>query len=145
MPGENLRKLHLFVGLAGVIAFVLTGQYMHWELNHLRGMADGPRLFYRTTHLYLMWASVLNLVLGCFLVRPQSSLNRGLQLLASIAVLVAPILICASFFLDSFNAELRRPMARYACFLAFGGVLGLLLSWFLSGTRRRTANNPDPA
>jgi hypothetical protein len=54
-----MRRFHLGVGLLGVIAFVGTGQYH----EHLRGMTDAQRLLFRSTHIYLLLASLLNLYL----------------------------------------------------------------------------------
>ena len=132
LPGPALRNLHLVTGVAAMLAFIFTGQYMHWVLDHLRETPDGPRLFYRTTHIYLMWAAALNMALGCFLVQPGKSSHRVIQLVSSIAVLLGPVLLLASFFLEPFRPDLERPMARYANLLAFGGVTGHLVAWFLS-------------
>ena len=139
---DYLRRIHLIVGAAGLLAFVLTGQFMHWELDHLRGMADGPRLFYRTTHIYLMWSSALNLALGLFLVRPPGGARRLAQTASSIAVLAGPILICASFFLETYSPGLERPMSRYANLLAFAGMAG----FFVTGlpARRSRPDSQEP-
>lgn len=114
-----LRKLHLLIGLAGVVAFVLTGQYMHWAHAHLEGMPDGPRLIFRSSHIYLLWASLLNLALGCYLPR---SLTRAAHLAGSVAVLLGPALLCWSFFFEPYGPELERPVGRLAIYLALGGM-----------------------
>lgn len=120
---HRLRTIHLSIGALAVIAFLLTGQYMHWVHNHLHGMPDGPRLFYRSTHIYLLWSSLLNLLLGAYLVRPQQLVLRHAQTGASLAVLAGPFLLCTSFFYELFTPALLRPMGRLAIFLALGGVL----------------------
>lgn len=117
-----LRKLHLALGLAGVLTFVLTGQYMHWNHAHLQGMPDGPRLLFRSSHIYLLWASLLNLALGCHLQRLPGGLARGVQGAGCVAVLLGPLLMCWSFFFESHHADLARPVARWAIYLALGGM-----------------------
>jgi hypothetical protein len=47
-----MRRLHL-----GVIAFLVT-DLSH---EHLRGMDDARRLLFRSTHLYLLFTSLLSL------------------------------------------------------------------------------------
>lgn len=59
-----MRRFHLVVGTAVLVAFLVTGQYMDKFLDHLRGMPDGPRLLYRTRHLFLMFAGLLNIALA---------------------------------------------------------------------------------
>ena len=120
---HRLRSIHLCIGTLAVVAFLLTGQYMHWVQNHLHGMPEGPRLFYRSSHIYLLWSSLLNVLLGCYLTRPQQRLLRHVQAVASLAVLAGPLLLCTSFFVEPHNPALLRPLGRLAIFLAFGGVL----------------------
>jgi len=130
-----MRRAHLIAGIAGLVAFVLSGQYMHWVL-HVRDMAEpAPRLFIRTGHLYLMWAAALNVALGCFLVEPQVRALRIGQRIASIAIIAAPILVCVSFFSESYNADLHRHIGRYGNLLAFAGISATLLFTWLSRGR----------
>ncbi len=119
----ELRTLHLIVGTVGLIAFLLTGQHMHWVHHHLQGMHDGPRLFFRSAHIYLLWSSLLNVLVGCYLARLTSRLARHVQLLASLAILAGPLLLCVSFFHEPYNAGLLRPVGRAAVVLATAGVL----------------------
>lgn len=116
-----LRRLHFIIGLAGVVAFLLTGQYMHWAHAHLQGMADGPRLIYRSSHIYLLWAALLNLVLGCYIHSYSRAAAKVVQAVGSIAVILGPFLLCWSFFFETYNEELLRPLGRWAIYLALGG------------------------
>jgi hypothetical protein len=117
------RSVHLVVGIAGVIAFLVTGQYMQWAHNGLQGMADGPRIFFRSAHIYLLWTSLLNLVLGRYLIRVQQPVRRYVQALGSLAVVTGPFLLCLSFFVEQHNPGLLRPVGQLAIYLALAGVL----------------------
>jgi len=122
-PMKQLRNLHFYLGVLGLGAFLLTGLYMHALYNHLRGMPDGPRLLYRTAHIYLLWSSLLNLVLGCYGEPVQRPGYRLVQVLASAAVAAGPFLLCGSFFMESTNPGFVRPLARLAIYLALAGVV----------------------
>lgn len=117
------RTAHAWMGALGLVTFVLTGQYMHWVHDHLQGMPDGPRLLYRSAHIYLLWAALLNVVLGSFVEFGDGRLLRRLQGWASLAVVLAPALMCISFLAESNAVSLARPIARSGIFLALGGVL----------------------
>jgi hypothetical protein len=117
-----LRRLHLVFGIGGLIVFLLTGQYMYWVLDHLSGMAGAPRLFFRSAHIYLLWASLLNLSLGCYLRDDQARFRRHLQSVASAGILAAPCLLAVSFFMERYNAQLTRPLAHLAIFAAAIGM-----------------------
>ena len=123
----SLRRLHLIVGVLALIAFVLSGQYMDRLYDHLRGMADGPRMMYRTAHIYILWSGLLNLVTGAYLKRIADGLARHAQTLASAFLLVGPALLCISFLTESTSVELVRPAARLAIYGALAG--GLLHAW----------------
>lgn len=115
-----MRLLHLVVGLAGVVGFVLTGQYMDRVHDHLRGMDDATRLLFRSTHLYLLFVSLINLGLGLYL-RPRSGWRRWVQSLGSLLLLAAPFVAAAGFFTEPWLTGLARPYSRplaYGCLAA---------------------------
>lgn len=118
-----LKPLHLLVGLFGLIAFVLTGQYMAMFLNGLAEMSDGPRLLYRTSHLYLMWSSLVNLLVGFYFVAAANKSARIGQIVASIMLLAGPPLILTGFFVESPANDLERVFCGWANYLALAGVL----------------------
>ena len=118
----GLRVLHLVVGFAGLIAFVASGLYMAWVHGGLQGMAEGPRLFFRSAHIYLLSGALLNLLLGCYLARLERGLLRHVQSLGSLLILAGPFMLCASFFAEQHNPGLDRPIGQLAIFLALGGV-----------------------
>jgi len=118
---NRLRTIHLVIGTLGFITFVLTGQYMHLVHGHLREMADGPRLLYRSSHIYLLWSSLLNVLLGCYL-NPLRNRSLGVaQSIAGLAILIGPFLLTTSFFVESNNPSLARPVAWLAIYLALAG------------------------
>ncbi len=117
----SLRSIHFAVGVAGVFMFLLSGQYMHAVHHHLQEMDPGPRMLFRSAHIYLLWSSLLNLLLGCYMVR---RLERGLkqaQAFASIAILMGPVLLCLAFFYEPHLENFARPFARSAVYAAFLG------------------------
>src|SRR5262249_56697175 len=67
--GATMRRLHLVVGLVGLLAFLASGQYMDLGYDHLRRLDDTRRMLFRSTHIYLLFAALLNLALGLYLVR----------------------------------------------------------------------------
>lgn len=117
------KPLHLTVGLLGLVAFVLTGQYMAMFLNGLMDMADGPRLLYRTSHLYLMWSSLVNLLAGFYFAAAAGKGARIGQIVASVMLLAGPPLILTGFFVESPANDLERLFCGLANHLALIGVI----------------------
>ena len=125
------------MGLLGLVAFVLTGQYMAMFLDGLNAMADGPRLLYRTSHLYLMWASLTNLVIGVHMSTPSERGARAIQGAASALLLVGPPLMMIGFFVESPANDLDRMFCRLGNYFALAGTL-LYVGASLRSTRHET-------
>jgi hypothetical protein len=114
-----LPRLHFWTGFIGVLVFLLTGQYMFHVHDHLAGMADGPRMLYRSSHIYLLLTSIMNLLLGVYLPASRSELPSWLQNTLSVVFLLSPWIILAGFFLESQNSDLRRPVIHLGLYALF--------------------------
>ncbi len=126
-----MRRLHLVVGLVGVVAFLLTGQYMDRAHDHLHGMDPTPRLLFRSTHIYLLLASLINFALGLYL-SPTSGWRVWLRHAGSLLVLIAPPLLLIGFFVEPWLTELARPFSRPAL---YGALAGMILHAVSAGGR----------
>ncbi len=118
-----MRRLHLVVGFVGVVAFLLTGQYMDRAHDHLRGMDPTTRMLFRSTHIYLLLASLVNLALGLYLSPTTSSWRTWLRHAGSVLVLTGPVLLGVGFFVEPWLSDLDRPYSRPALYGALAGVL----------------------
>ncbi len=113
------RPLHFWTGIVFVIIFLLTGQYMDLAHNHLEGMADGPRMIYRSGHIYILFAAVLNLVSGIYW-NELPGFRKKLQILASVLLLLLPWVLLYGFFQEPHLKGLARPWSSMALYGTFG-------------------------
>lgn len=120
-----LKTAHLSMGIAGLLVFALQGQYMDLVHDHLAGMADGPRMLYRSSHIYLLLVSVLNVALGVYLTSDNKSVHPVLQNIVSAVFLLAPIGLLAGFFLEPGMEDFARPFTRPVLYAVFGTGVGL--------------------
>src|SRR5216110_1476821 len=98
-----MRRAHLVFGLIAFVVFLATGQYMDRYLAHLHGMAVGPRLLYRTRHIFILLSALVHLSLGAY-VQPRGDIaGRAVQWTGSVMLLLATAL-----FLTGFIYEPRR-------------------------------------
>src|SRR5215212_7337081 len=95
-----MRRLHLIVGLTGVLLFLASGLYMHFEYNHLRGLDDGKRLLFRSGHIYLLFSAILNAMLGLHLRPAVAGWRRLVQTVGSMLLLVATVLCSIGFLVE---------------------------------------------
>ncbi len=118
-----MRKFHLLFGAAVVVAFLLTGQYMDRFHNHLEGMADGPRLLYRTRHIFILLSGLLHLGLGAYLTpRPERG-QRVLQVVGTCLITAASLLFLAGFFYEPGLSDLETPLSHWGAYAVAAGTL----------------------
>ena len=96
---------------------------MHIVHNHLQGMADGSRLMYRSAHIYLLWAALVNIALGSSSFANVRSNFPRIQTVVAITIALVPVLVCYSFFTESTESSFHRSFMRSAIILAFLGVI----------------------
>jgi multisubunit Na+/H+ antiporter MnhB subunit len=119
----SLRRLHTIVGLAGLVTFAASGQYMDLWFDHLRGMKDAPRLLMRSAHIYLLLSSLLNLALGAYVIAAPTAPRRYLQWVGSAMLATGPAVFAAAFLFEPWLPHLQRPYTRWAVYAAAAGVL----------------------
>jgi hypothetical protein len=116
-----MKRFHLLFGLVAVIVFLLTGKYMDLYHNHLHGMPDGMRMLYRTRHIYILLAGLLNLGIGTYFTYRTSREHRIMQLLGSALIVVASILFVVGFFYEPQLANLQTPLSHWGMYAIFAG------------------------
>ena len=119
--------MHLIFGVCVVIAFLLTGQYMDKYYNHMVGIADAPRLLYRTRHIFILLAGLLNLVIGAYFTYRIQTWRRTMQVLGSLLIFAASFLFMVAFFYEPNLGNLRTPLSHWGMYaIAAGAVLHVL-------------------
>jgi hypothetical protein len=119
-----MKKAHLIFGALVVLGFLLTGQYMDKFHNHLAGVPDGPRLLYRTRHIFILLAGLLNLAIGAYFTYRTQTWQRTMQLLGSLLIFVAPVLFVIAFFYEPTLNDLHTPVSHWGTYtIATGAVL----------------------
>ena len=128
-----MKKAHLIFGVLIVVSFLLTGQYMDKFHNHLVGIADGPRLLYRTRHIFILLAGLLNLGIGAYFTYRLEPWRRTMQLLGSLLIFIASLLFVIAFFYEPGLSDLHTPLSHWGTYtIATGAVLHVI-----SGVRQK--------
>ena len=123
-----MKKVHLIFGVFVVIAFLLTGQYMDKYYNHMVGVADAPRLLYRTRHIFILMAGLVNLMIGTYFTLRIEVWRRAIQLLGSLLIFTASFLFVVAFFYEPNLSNLRTPLSHWGMYAITAGVVLHLIS-----------------
>jgi hypothetical protein len=97
----QLRTVHFVVGLAGVAAFLVTGAYMRTGFPDLYASNEVLRYLYRSNHVYVLLASLVNVALGVHLTPVAPGWRATVSLMGSLLALASPVVLCLAFFLEA--------------------------------------------
>ncbi len=78
-----MRRLHLILGLAAVLAFLLTGQILSHHHPKMELLSAEVRMMYLSRHIYPLGAALVNIALGLYLSVRPAGWRRILQQLGS--------------------------------------------------------------
>jgi uncharacterized protein YjeT (DUF2065 family) len=95
-----VRRNHLIIGLFGVIAFLLTGQVMKHHHPRMDELAAEVRMMYVSRHIYLLGASLVNVVLGLYLQEHPRAWRRVLQKIGSVLILLSALSLLIAFLVE---------------------------------------------
>lgn len=109
-----MKRFHLIVGLTVIVIFLLTGQYMEYVHNRL--LPDGTRMLYRSRHIYLLLAGLLNLAIGTYFVPQPHGWRRTIQIVGTILIILSPGLLLAGFFSEPHRSPDQTIVAALGIF-----------------------------
>jgi hypothetical protein len=123
-----MKKLHLIFGIFALVVFLLTGQFMHRYYNHMVGVETGVRLLYRTRHIFILLAALLNLGIGIYFNRRQQAWRKILQYLGSMLIVTGSVLFMAGFFYEPQLENLYTPLSHWGTYTVVAGTFFHLFS-----------------
>jgi hypothetical protein len=119
-----MKRLHLVIGLIGIVAFLGTGVSMRLHQPGLGEMDGVTRMLYRSRHIYLLLSSLLNLALGTYYQASGRTWRRLFQSLGSCLILAAPPLLLAAFVREPHGSDLNPTFTSPTI---IGVLVGMLL------------------
>lgn len=136
---RTMKLLHLLVGALALLVFLLTGQYMDYLDVRSGALGETARVMYRSRHIYLLLAGLVNLGLGSYYGDGAGGGRKAIQVLGSALVLLAPALLLAAFFTEPGSPGLPRHFTLPAVVILS---VGTLLHAF-GGLRRGAGRRAD--
>jgi hypothetical protein len=123
-----MKRFHIIFGLIVVVVFLLTGQFMDRVHHHLQFMADGPRMLYRTRHIFILLSGLLNLGIGSYFRYRLHPWLRAVQVIGSLMITISAVLFTIAFFYEPGLSGLQTPLSLISMILISVGTLLHLLS-----------------
>ena len=124
----RLNLIHTIVGIITTLIFLVTGLLLRfhftprYESNHL------VRMMFRSIHIYILLAGLLNIAFGIYLAMSDSTRRRATQLFGSICILAAPVILIAAFFYEPVRESLERHVTLIGIVLLSVGTMSHLIA-----------------
>jgi hypothetical protein len=132
---RDLRRLHLWFGLAALGTFLLTGAYMQERVPPVEDLDFAQRILFRSRHIYILAGALAHLLLGTYLSVATGRRARSCQAIGSGLLFLAVPLLLAAFVLEPPALDLGGAASGYGLYALLGGVILHLCG----GARRETA------
>lgn len=117
-----LKRLHVLVGILALVLFPLTGAYMRRYLADDFAASERMRFSMRANHIYILFLALPHLLLATYLRFSDQRWRQRAQILGSLLLLSATILVVGAFALES-KQGLERPITLLAAVFAIAGTL----------------------
>ena len=132
----TLRTAHLVVGAITVAAFLVTGMILYAHEPPLSSMDWGDRLLFRSRHIYILCAGLVNLAIGLRYALPIGPGLRGAAVTGSLLALASAALLFFAFFAEPMAGREPGPLSAFGLYALFGGVGMLALATLWRGRAR---------
>lgn len=116
----KMHNFHYIIGFTFLVLFLATGGYLNSNFPELYGENEVMRFMYRSNHIYILMAALINLGLGSYLRYSFNSKIKVAQKFGGVLVLSAPFILFAAFFVEPIGMLVDRP-------ITFWGILALLI------------------
>lgn len=113
---------HLVVGALAVGAFLVTGMIMHGHQPPLAAMDWDDRLLFRSRHIYLLGAALVNVALGIRYALPRGVLRQAAAVAGSLLALASAIMLFFAFFAEAMAGRPPGHLSAFGLYALFGGV-----------------------
>ena len=117
-----MKWFHLIFGIALFIVFTQTGSMMRADFPDKDAIPQDLRLLMRSRHIYILFASLIHIVLGVYLqLRPEITL-KILQLLGSVVITIGSILLVYAWYVETYGLQHFSDLSRNGIYITALGV-----------------------
>jgi hypothetical protein len=124
-----VRRAHLIIGWLGFVVFLGTGLFMRMRFPDVYADDEALRYIYRANHVYVLLASLVNIVLGMYYNVSDRPWRVWAGRIGSVLVVASPIILVFAFFIEAPNVTPERVLTLIGVIALGAGVLGHVLGY----------------
>ncbi len=117
-----MKWFHLIFGVLLFFVFTQTGSYMRADFPDKDIIPQDFRLLMRSRHIYILFAALINFVLGVYLqLRPQMAL-KVLQLMGSAILVIGSVILVYAWYVETYGLHHFSDLSRWGIYFSAFGV-----------------------
>ena len=113
---------HLIFGIALFIAFAVTGKFMRVDFPDKEVIPQDLRLLMRSRHIYILFSSLIHLILGVYLQMDSDKRLRSLQYAGSFILAVSSGLLLWGWWVETYQLQHFSDISRQGIYASLAGV-----------------------
>ena len=125
-----MARLHLIFGLVVFVVFLITGRMMRWDFPDKEIISQEFRLLMRSRHIYILFAALMNILLGVYLRISDDARRRYVQIFASALLFAGTLLLIFAFFYETYTTRQFSEVSRFGLYACLAGTIFHLLGGF---------------
>jgi hypothetical protein len=113
---------HLIFGVALFIAFAVTGKFMRVDFPDKDAIPQDLRLLMRSRHIYILFSSLIHLMLGVYMQMESDKRLRSLQYAGSFILAVSSGLLLWGWWVETYQLQHFSDISRQGIYASLAGV-----------------------
>src|SRR5690349_6421776 len=89
---NNWAPLHLIFGIVLFVVFLATGRFMRVDFPEKDAIPQEFRMLMRSRHIYILFSSLMHILLGLYLQIQPQAWRKYLQISGSLLLIVSSVL-----------------------------------------------------
>lgn len=119
---------HLIFGVVLFVVFLITGRFMRMDFPDKDIIPQELRLLMRSRHIYILFSSLIHILLGLYLRMHEKFWRKSLQIFGSILLFSASALLVWAFIFETYTVKHFSDISRYGLYASLAGTIFHLLS-----------------
>lgn len=119
---------HLIFGIILFVVFLVTGRFMRMDFPDKEIIPQELRLLMRSRHIYILFSSLIHILLGLYLEMNGNVWRKYLQIFGSALLFSAGVLLVWAFVFETYSTRHFSDISRYGLYASLAGTIFHLLS-----------------
>ena len=119
---KRVSWFHLIFGILLFILFTVTGRFMRVDFPDKDAISPELRVLMRSRHIYILFSSLIHLVLGAYLRMGTDMRIRLLQYAGSLILVASSVYLVWAFITETYTLQHFSDLSRNGIYAALAGV-----------------------